>query len=231
MHVGRIFPWRGTVIVLAIVLAIGLAIVLMPAGQMRSSAQPVVRDNVQQQEPVGRREPPIAQLLEVSNAEPIHLRAGIARTLLLAKPVRAVIIGDPTIADATVQSEKTVVLTGKAQGTTDVILFDDKNNQMFSARIEIARAEPNVVKIHPRGGRNQLQSSFSFTCPERGVCSIVKDEPITVEQQARLLSAQNQGPLVQQNIDQQSNPPNIEQQSNPQQNTTTPSSPQTNTSQ
>jgi hypothetical protein len=154
-----------------------------------------------------------AQLLELSNSV-IPLRVGYASVLLLDKPVHTIIIGDPKITEATVQSEKTVVLTAKAAGKTDVIIFDDKNNQMFSAKIEVGAAI-NLVETHPRGGRQGLQEFFGFSCTP--VCVRVKDDPLTVREQAAILGATNPS-FIQ----------NIEQQSNPQQTTTPPS--QTTTS-
>jgi len=154
-----------------------------------------------------------AQLLELSN-NVIPLRVGYASVLLLDKPVRTIIIGDPKITEATVQNEKTVVLTAKATGKTDVIIFDDKNNQMFSAKIEVGAAI-NLVETHPKGGRQGLQEFFGFSCTP--VCVRVKDEPLTVREQAAILGATNPS-FIQ----------NIEQQSNPQQTTTSPS--QTTTS-
>jgi hypothetical protein len=139
---------------------------------------------------------------------------GHASVLLLDKPVHTIIIGDPKITEASVQSEKTVVLTAKATGKTDVIIFDDKNNQMFSAKIEVGAAI-NLVETHPRGGRQGLQEFFGFSCTP--VCVRVKDDPLTVREQAAILGATNPS-FIQ----------NIEQQSNPQQTTTPPS--QTTTS-
>ena len=236
MHIGRIFPWQGTVIVLATLTFVGLAIFF----QMGSAAQPVVQ---QSQPPAAQpavREPPPAAQERVGRGEgitifdcpdrgpqcgTIKLRSGYAAALVMPKPFQTIVIGDPKIVEATVQNDKTVVLTGKAPGKTDVIIFDNKHEPMFTAKID-GGGDPNLVLVHSRGtiGQSgQLQSSWTFSCPDRGLCSIVKDEPVTIDQQARLLSAQNSGgPLLQQNQ-------NIE--ASPQQTTTTPSAPSTSTSQ
>jgi Flp pilus assembly secretin CpaC len=54
----------------------------------------------------------------------------------LDRPVGTVIVGNPDIADVTVQSEKIVVLTAKKlQGNTNLIVLDTENNDLLKADI------------------------------------------------------------------------------------------------
>jgi hypothetical protein len=225
---GRIFSWQGTAIVLATLTVAGLAVFF----QMGSAAQPVG----QQSPPPAAQEPKkeatvqgrdlIARVIHATDGT-IPLTAGEAAILQLKKPVRTVVVGDPTIIEARVQDEKTVILTAKARGKTDLFMLDDKNNPIFSAKIDAdVPVDLTLVKVHTRPGRRgELQSSWGFSCPSRGLCTLVKDDPITIDQQARLTAAQNLGvggPLVQQNIE--------PQQTNTPAPAPAPSSTQTNTS-
>ena len=47
-----------------------------------------------------------------------------ARVLKLDRPVSKVIVGNSDVADATVADSKTIVLTGRAFGTTNLVLLD-----------------------------------------------------------------------------------------------------------
>ncbi|MBW8790696.1 MAG: pilus assembly protein N-terminal domain-containing protein, partial [Rhizobium leguminosarum] len=47
-----------------------------------------------------------------------------ARVLKLDRPVSKVIVGNAKVADATVADAKTIVLTGRSFGTTNLVLLD-----------------------------------------------------------------------------------------------------------
>lgn len=106
--------------------------------------------------------------------EPIQLRPGFATLLKLDRSVGTVIIGNPDIAEATVQSEKTVVLTAKkTTGATNVIILDNENNEFFNARITVGGQNVGKVEIHTKG-RRQLHEYYAYNCTP--VCERVKDE-------------------------------------------------------
>jgi Pilus formation protein N terminal region len=148
------------------------------------------------------------ELLPLSHSY-IPLQNGFARVLRLDRPVRAVIIGDPKIAEATVQDEKMVVFTARAAGETDVIILDDQDNQMLAATLTVA-APQHRVEVHTRLEgplRQGLHSFYGYDCSP--VCVRVKDEVLSIAAQAALQG--NNVPVVQQNIEQ---PP--QQQNTPQ---------------
>jgi hypothetical protein len=106
--------------------------------------------------------------------EPIQLRPGFATLLKLDRSVGTIVIGDPDVAEATVQSEKTVVLTAKkTTGATNVIILDNENNEFFNARITVGGQNVGKVEIHTRG-RPQLHEYYAYNCTP--VCERVKDE-------------------------------------------------------
>jgi len=106
--------------------------------------------------------------------EPIQLRPGFATLLKLDRSVGTVIIGNPDVADATVQSEKTVVLTAKkTTGATNVIILDNENNKFFDATITVGGQNVGKVEIHTKG-RQLLHEYYAYNCTP--VCERVKDE-------------------------------------------------------
>ena len=61
-----------------------------------------------------------------------------AKVLKLDQPVSKVIVGNADVADATVADSRTIVLTGKAFGTTNLVLLDADGNA--SLRLNCNRA-------------------------------------------------------------------------------------------
>ncbi len=72
-----------------------------------------------------------ATLLAAVSLSPMQARAADlivkydqSQLLRLPRPVVEIIIGNPTIADVTVQSGKLLVITGKSFGITNIIALD-----------------------------------------------------------------------------------------------------------
>jgi hypothetical protein len=104
----------------------------------------------------------------------IRLMPGFATLLRLDRPVGTVIVGNPDVADATVQSEKTVVLTAKKiPGDTNVIILDSENNVFFRALISVGGQSVGKVEIHTKG-RQLLHEYYAYNCTP--VCARVKDD-------------------------------------------------------
>ncbi|MEP7239869.1 MAG: pilus assembly protein N-terminal domain-containing protein, partial [Devosia sp.] len=60
--------------------------------------------------------------------EPISITVNMARILRIAAPAATVIIGNPIVADVTIQDPQTLVLTGKSYGETNLIVLDSMGN-------------------------------------------------------------------------------------------------------
>ena len=58
------------------------------------------------------------------SGQPITVKANMARILRINTPAATVIIGNPGVADVTIQDPQTLVLTGKSYGTTNLIVLD-----------------------------------------------------------------------------------------------------------
>src|SRR3954462_15322404 len=61
-----------------------------------------------------------------------------ARVLKLDRPVAKVIVGNSDVADATVADPTTIVLTGRAFGTTNLVLLDGEGNAIADERILVS---------------------------------------------------------------------------------------------
>ncbi len=87
-----------------------------------------------------------------------------ARVLKLDRPVSKVIIGNSEVADATVADAKTIVLTGRSFGTTNLVILDVDGNAMVDERILVSIDEGNTVRVFKQTIRSVL--SCTPNCEE-----------------------------------------------------------------
>ncbi|MDK1492376.1 pilus assembly protein N-terminal domain-containing protein [Sinorhizobium sp. 7-81] len=79
-----------------------------------------------------------------------------ARVLKLDRPVSKVIIGNSEVADATVADAKTIVLTGRNFGTTNLVILDQDGNAIVDERILVSIDEGNTVRVYKQTSRTVL---------------------------------------------------------------------------
>lgn len=70
-----------------------------------------------------------------------------ARVLKLDRPISKVIIGNSDVADATVADAKTIVLTGRSFGTTNLVILDIDGNAIVDERILVSIDEGNTLRV------------------------------------------------------------------------------------
>jgi Flp pilus assembly secretin CpaC len=95
---------------------------------------------------------------QLSHAQDDMLRVYMdhARVLKLDRPVSKVIVGNSQVADATVADPKTIVLTGRAFGTTNIVLLDADGNAILDDRILVSIDEGNTVRVFRQTDRSVL---------------------------------------------------------------------------
>lgn len=82
-----------------------------------------------------------------------------SQLLRLPRPVAEIIIGNPSIADVTVQANTLLVVTGKTFGVTNLIVLDADRKIIQEQRIIVERDENRVVNLHKAG----MRQSYSCT--------------------------------------------------------------------
>lgn len=70
--------------------------------------------------------------------EPIDVTIDFAKLMKLTQPAHTVIIGNPGIADATVGDDRTLVLTGKTAGTTNLIVLDQSGGEVMNVVVRVS---------------------------------------------------------------------------------------------
>lgn len=93
-------------------------------------------------------------------AETIVLTAGFTQMLRPERAVRTIAIGNPQIADATVGDGRTIILTGKAVGTTNLILLDEAGEEISNATIRVTAGRGREIRV-----RDSDQSRIYLCAP------------------------------------------------------------------
>lgn len=79
-----------------------------------------------------------------------------AKIVKLARPADTIIIGNPEIADASVQDADTIVLTGKGFGTTNMVILDAKGSPIVDEQIVVTRQTADSVRVYRRSSIQTL---------------------------------------------------------------------------
>ncbi|MGB4866111.1 MAG: pilus assembly protein N-terminal domain-containing protein [Hyphomicrobium sp.] len=86
------------------------------------------------------------------------MRYDQSQLLRLPRPATEIIIGNPSIADVSLQGGNLLVVTGKTFGITNVIALDADRNVIQDQRVVVERDENRVVNLHKGGTR------FTYSC-------------------------------------------------------------------
>ncbi|MEL7040943.1 MAG: pilus assembly protein N-terminal domain-containing protein [Pseudomonadota bacterium] len=88
----------------------------------------------------------------------LTLETGTSKPIRLKTSADAVVIGNPNIADVAVHNDQLLFITGKAYGTTNMIIFDADGNTVMSSDIVVTANATSWVSVN-RGGVN-----FTYDC-------------------------------------------------------------------
>jgi Flp pilus assembly secretin CpaC len=92
--------------------------------------------------------------LPAAAADDLIVKYDQSQLLRLPRPAAEIIIGNPAIADISVQSGNLLVVTGKTFGITNIIALDADRNVIQDQRILVKRDEAKVVNLQ-RGTQRQ----------------------------------------------------------------------------
>ncbi len=89
-------------------------------------------------------------------AEGISVLVNQAKILKLARNADTIIVGNPEIADASVQDASTLVLTGKGFGVTNLVVLDHEGRTIVDEQITVSRQSVNSVRVYRRANVQTL---------------------------------------------------------------------------
>ncbi len=86
----------------------------------------------------------------------VTVNVNMARILRINAPAATVIIGNPGIADVTIQDAQTLILTGKSYGQTNLIILDSAGNPIADTLVEVIQTSDDVVTVYMGLARTTL---------------------------------------------------------------------------
>ena len=105
-------------------------------------------------------------------ADDLIVKYDQSQILRMPRNVSDFIIGNPSIADVSVQAANMLVVTGKSFGITNVIALDSERNVIQEQRVIVVRDEARVVNVQKAGKRE------SYNCtPQCNPSLVVGDDP------------------------------------------------------
>lgn len=88
-----------------------------------------------------------AATAELARANDIRVALDQAVPIRLAQPAEGVSIGNPAIAGVSVQNDRFLFVTGRAYGTTNLVVMGQDNRVLYSGRVTVIPDETNVVMV------------------------------------------------------------------------------------
>jgi hypothetical protein len=105
--------------------------------------------------------PAQAEDLDFPAGDRLNVNMDEARLIKLPERVATIVVGNPLIADASLQPGGLAVLTGKGYGATNFIALDRKGNALLEKTIQVHGAK-NTVTVYK--GINRETYSCAPTC-------------------------------------------------------------------
>jgi len=93
---------------------------------------------------------------QAESTAPVSVKVNMARILKISAPANTVIIGNPGVADVTIQDSQTLVLTGKSYGQTNMIVLDAQGKAIADTLIEVVQAQADIVTVYMGQARTTL---------------------------------------------------------------------------
>jgi len=91
-----------------------------------------------------------------AETDPISVKVNMARILKINAPAATVIIGNPGVADVTIQDPQTLILTGKSYGVTNLIILDAKGNAIADTLLSVVQGQSDLVTVYVGSARTTM---------------------------------------------------------------------------
>jgi Flp pilus assembly secretin CpaC len=88
-----------------------------------------------------------------------------ATMLRLERPAAEIVVGNPSIADISIQNAKVLVLTGKSFGETNLIVLDAKGDVIINRRVVVEEPRGGYVTVYHGSHRSTLHCTPNCETP------------------------------------------------------------------
>lgn len=94
-----------------------------------------------------------AAMTQAAAAEQLWLTMDQVRPFRLETPAQSIIIGNPSIADVTIQDNTNLLLFGKSPGLTNIYMFDEKGEPLKNLIIRVRTPSSDMLTVHRGAAR------------------------------------------------------------------------------
>ena len=94
-------------------------------------------------------------------SEPVQLTPGFTKLIRFDRPIATIVIGNPEVADARAQTDRSIALVGKAVGSTNLIALDQAGAEVFSSLVVVGARDAGKVIIN---SRRTLHEYWAYRC-------------------------------------------------------------------
>jgi len=88
-----------------------------------------------------------------------------ATMLRLERPAAEIVVGNPSIADISIQNAEVLVLTGKSFGETNLIVLDAKGEVIINRRVVVEEPRGGYVTVYHGSSRSTLHCTPNCETP------------------------------------------------------------------
>lgn len=97
----------------------------------------------------------------------IDINVGQVSVVQLPRPAKDVVLGNPAVADVTVQSPTTVAVFGRKPGGTSLTISDASDRPMLEAMVVVGGGGPGTVSVTAAAAKENKPANYAcggFTC-------------------------------------------------------------------
>ncbi len=95
----------------------------------------------------------LAAMSQPAAAEQLWLTMDQVRPFKLETPAKSIVVGNPAIADVTIQDNNNILLFGKAPGLTNIYVFDETGAPSQNLVIRVRTPSSDMLTVHRGVGR------------------------------------------------------------------------------
>jgi hypothetical protein len=99
--------------------------------------------------------------LQAQTSDPVQLTPGFTKLIRFDRPIATIVIGNPEVADARAQTDRSIAIVGKAVGITNLIALDNAGAEVFSSLVVVGARDAGKVIIN---SRRTLHEYWAYRC-------------------------------------------------------------------
>ncbi len=88
-----------------------------------------------------------------AQAEQIWLTMDQVRPFKVERPAQNIVVGNPAIADVTIQDNENIFLFGKSPGLTNIYIFDEKGETISNLMVRVRSQNSDMLTFHHGSSR------------------------------------------------------------------------------